>query len=69
MGQGDTATSRAEARREIRPSTWEFPDPRVAVLALLILVALLLQGRFGSLATVDQSAHEGSGSQGTQRGR
>lgn len=65
MGQEDTVLSGAETRREIRPRTWEFPDPRVAVLALLIAVALLLQGRFGALTPVGMDEPNGSASEAT----
>lgn len=63
MSQGDTVSSGAENSRELLPRTWEFPDPRVAVLALLIVVALLLQGQFGSLSSAGVQGNGGSEAQ------
>jgi hypothetical protein len=48
MSQRDSAIGPPPTRRNIFPNEWEFPDPRLAVLALLIAVALFLSGRFGS---------------------
>ena len=48
MGQGDTVSKPAGVFRDIFPNDWEFPDPRVAALVLLVLAALFLSGRFGA---------------------
>jgi hypothetical protein len=58
MGERVTTTIRPAVSEEIFPRSFEFPDPRLVVLTLLLLASVILHGQFAS-----------HGSASTERGR
>jgi hypothetical protein len=61
MGERVTATVVRNESQEIFPRSFEFPDPRLVALTLLLLASVLLRGQFashGSAATERERAAE-----------